>query len=341
MEIFKDNIGKIEEELRKGLGEINRLHTSAKILNLYNSMEVLKDFCGVDLYYAKGSILKSAISNKNKYERENLRNFRNSFFELYDFFLGLKERLGREELLQTEHNESIKLDDSDMFSLIREYYMTLRSDCMYSLFIGLDKELCISDVDSNVSRNVYSRLIDNNYIFVRNRENMITVSDIVFNLKQLSNKMNLSVYGPKYENLHLYLDNFKYTFPLVDKKNFLNWVKSKYTIYKNEVNNIFTDDYKYLLECLDLLPDIMRQGDLSFSKNKTLENINYIYGQFLSDVYLYLDDERREIFLNYMKSRRNKLFGKDILEVLGELTGLRDYGLSIITEEQYKKYTKK
>lgn len=344
MKIFKDNINEIKKDIVKGTFEINGLHTSGKILNLYESMELLKDFSDVDIFYDKSILLKTSLGKKKKLQTKNFNNFKNYYFELYELFFGMKESLEKDILIDKSINDkdNIKLDNGIMFSLLREYYMTCRPHYLYSLFTGIDKSICISDKkNSNFSENISSGLLDNNYIFVDNRENVATMADVVLNLEQLLNKKDLELCGSKELYGYLYLDNFRYVKPLIERKKYLKWLIEKDSVYHSDIKDVFFEDYRCLLNNINMLSDIIKKDKYSIFEDKSIDTINYVYGQFLSDFYLYLNEEQQKEFLKFVRMRKNRLFKNDILYLLEELTGFSSYGLSKIVEEQYKKYTKK
>ncbi len=344
MEIFKDNINKIKNDLVKGSFELNKLHTTGKILNLYESTELLKDYLDTEAFYNNSEFLKFALIKKYELQKKNFSNFKNSYFELYELFLGIKTILENKILVNdnVKNKSNVVLDNRSMFSLLREYYMTCQPLYKYSLFTGIDKNLCISSkTGSYFDKNISSPLLNNNYIFVENRENVATTADIVFCLEQLANKTNLESCGSKDLYSYLYFDNFKYVHPLIERKKYLSWLIEKDPMYYEDINKIFIEDYGHLFEGINELSDIMKKDKSTILATKDMDTINYIYGQVLSDIYLYLNEAQRVEFSNLIMKRKNKLFKKDILFLLEELTEFRSYGFSKIVEEQYKKYIKK
>lgn len=343
MKIFKDNINEIKNDLVKGTFELNRLHTLRKILNLYESIELLKDFSDIEYLYNKSEILKLMLRKRKKLQTKNFNNFKDCYFGLYELFLGMKDSLENEILIDKDIKcrNDINLDNRAMFSMLREYYMDCKTHYIYSLFTGINKSLCITDKQvSGFNKNISSSLLNNNYIFVDNRENVATTADIVFNLEQLTKKNNLELYDSKKLYEYLYLDNFKYVKPLVERKIYLKWLMEKDSMYYDDIKDIFFEDYRALLNNINMLSDIMKKDKNSILEDNYMDTINYVYGQFLSDIYLYLNEEQREQFLKFVSRRKNGLFKEDILYFLENLTGFRSYGLSKVVEIQYKKYTK-
>ncbi len=282
---------------------------------------------------------------KRRYLIRNLNNFKKQYVLIYDLCMDIKNHLNSEIKDETfDFKNPSSINDSKMYDIICNYYNSMDyDDSIYFTCAIAEKNFYdVSLKNEYTRRSIYCEVDNRGYIFIKNNNDVETMSNIIYEISNLKSERKLAYNGLNNINEYLFYNNLKNIRPFVMQKKFLNYLKEREDLdLKEDINKYYLKLYRNLLKDIESIRLLFRVNSEGILNNTFLiKKLEYIYGHFMSDIYLYLDNEKQDEFIDFLCYRDNFLFNKDILEKLQDELRLTNYGLAGIPKIQYKKYTK-
>lgn len=340
MNLFNENIDKLQETLLYAKYRLEKTYDPNEALFLYDFVTKLSEFTKTEIKLEKNIALAVGLYKRNRYLKDCYKNFIASpdfVKELYNVVrINLENILEQNNLKTVE--DTVKINEYYMFGNIHEYYEQLSDPNREYLFFSMKDK--IYDCNNCSKQNhIFDDIYGKNGIFVNNDNDVSAMANIVYELEHIFKKYNLSMISNKAINEYVYYSNFNEVDSLIAKKLFLDHLNEKNSdLYNEGIKKAYLNDYIYTLKCFDLLQmDNIKSEDYI----RFIKSLNFITGEFLSDIYLSLDCENRETFSKFLNVRSTKLLRKDVFDKLLDLTGGEDYlVLAEISKKQIKKNIK-